>query len=779
MKRSASKNDIEEIKAKLVKKEKNDSNNNKLIDNGQDIVKISIDDSLFPENVRIAAKIYSNYEQALINFDNKSLNLSLFFMTTLKINVKQNKYQLEGENAQQQFIIYQEKHVKKSGKKILASTTTNNFYLLNESNNTFALIHSDDEDDKNFINLMSLHASKLVAFVLNKDLKSNNSIYIDVYLTNNLWFSDFTLNPSQFVHIKQSYRTLSIIFGKFLQNEQSDEFMDRFIVNGIGPFSNLNENEKEELMDVENNDLLNDSNNLTQREHDDLFDLIYYHHKKENIKIVGELNTKQLQIFNETLNSLKILRQYQIDAIKWMLYKENYFNFVNSYQKISKIHPLFRKIVNKDNKIIYYHKYLGAFCEQMPEHLSSLPGGILADEMGLGKTVEILATILINRRESIPKYEVKYENEVDLNLKKANLSKRYFSCLCGSTDKDLQSSNLVAYQCVSCSVWSHITCTNYTGAPESFLCPRCLTKVKPYPSGCTLIITPSVIMHQWIDEVEKHFKHKNLKVLLYKGCGDVRYGNRYNSNTKTAFMQPKDLADLDICITSYDVLANELSHVTAMDNLKDLRHAKRYMSVPSPLVCVEWWRICLDEAQMVHSTNAKCAEMANRLYAINRWCVTGTPIGRSLNDLHGLFTFIQEDPFYDKRWFTELLYDTYQHGNKRPMINALSNVLWRTSKKFVKNQIDIPKQSEVVHWLNFSQFEKHLYDRCLEIFKDKRNEYQIFDNLNLKLRINQIDRDTLNRILSPLNELRLTCNHPQLILKRGNFLANVNLKKEK
>jgi E3 ubiquitin-protein ligase SHPRH len=62
-----------------------------------------------------------------------------------------------------------------------------------------------------------------------------------------------------------------------------------------------------------------------------------------------------------------------------------------------------------------------------------------------------------------------------------------------------------------------------------------------------------------------------------------------------------------------------------MDNMKNLRHAKRSMSVPSPFVCVEWWRICLDEAQMVHSTNAKCGEMANRLYAINRRCVTGTP----------------------------------------------------------------------------------------------------------------------------------------------------------
>jgi SNF2 family DNA or RNA helicase len=185
------------------------------------------------------------------------------------------------------------------------------------------------------------------------------------------------------------------------------------------PFNNTNENNyTNEQMDTHNDYILNDSTNLTQKEFDDLFDLIYYHHKKENIKINDELNKKQLKDLNETLNSLEILRQYQIDAIKWMLFKEN-------------------KIINKDNQIVYYQKYFGAFCEQMPEHLSSLPGGILADEMGLGKTIEILGTILINQRESIPKYEIKFENEDELNIKKNTTNKYYFGCSCGVTDKDL------------------------------------------------------------------------------------------------------------------------------------------------------------------------------------------------------------------------------------------------------------------------------------------------------------------------------------------------------
>jgi hypothetical protein len=61
-----------------------------------------------------------------------------------------------------------------------------------------------------------------------------------------------------------------------------------------------------------------------------------------------------------------------------------------------------------------------------------------------------------------------------------------------------------------------------------------------------------------------------------------------------------------------------------------LRHPKRFMAIPSPIVAVEWWRICLDEAQMVECTTTRTAEMALRLSAVNKWCVTGTPIHHDL-----------------------------------------------------------------------------------------------------------------------------------------------------
>lgn len=50
----------------------------------------------------------------------------------------------------------------------------------------------------------------------------------------------------------------------------------------------------------------------------------------------------------------------------------------------------------------------------------------------------------------------------------------------------------------------------------------------------------------------------------------------------------------------------------------------------------------------------------------------------------------------------------------------MANVLWRTSKKRVEDQINIPKQTERVIWVEFTPFEAHLYERVLEMFRTKR-----------------------------------------------------------
>ncbi|NXO71019.1 SHPRH ligase, partial [Phainopepla nitens] len=340
-----------------------------------------------------------------------------------------------------------------------------------------------------------------------------------------------------------------------------------------------------------------------------------------------------------------------------------------------------------------------------------------------------------------------------------NTSEYRFECICGELGLADYKARV---QCLKCYLWQHAECVNYkeenlTSRP--FYCPHCLVAMKPVPTGATLIISPSSICHQWVDEINRHVRSSSLRVLVYQGV------------KKHGFLQPHMLAEQEVVITTYDVLRTELNYVdiphSNSEDGRRFRNQKRYMAIPSPLVAVEWWRICLDEAQMVECTTAKAAEMALRLSGINRWCVSGTPVQRGLEDLYGLVLFLGVDPYWVKHWWDQLLYRPYCRKNPRPLYSLIAKIMWRSAKKDVIDQIQIPPQTENVHWLHFSPVERHFYHRQHEVCcQDALAKLRKISDWTLKL--SSLDRRTVTSILYPLLRLRQACCHPQAV--RGEFL---------
>ncbi|KFQ69203.1 E3 ubiquitin-protein ligase SHPRH, partial [Phaethon lepturus] len=340
-----------------------------------------------------------------------------------------------------------------------------------------------------------------------------------------------------------------------------------------------------------------------------------------------------------------------------------------------------------------------------------------------------------------------------------NTSEYRFECICGELGLADYKARV---QCLKCYLWQHAECVNYKEENlkiKPFYCPHCLVAMKPVSTGATLIISPSSICHQWVDEINRHVRSSSLRVLVYQGV------------KKHGFLQPHMLAEQEVVITTYDVLRTELNYVDIPhSNSKDgrrFRNQKRYMAIPSPLVAVEWWRICLDEAQMVECTTAKAAEMALRLSGINRWCVSGTPVQRGLEDLYGLVLFLGVDPYWVKHWWDQLLYRPYCRKNPRPLYSLIAKIMWRSAKKDVIDQIQIPPQTENVHWLHFSPVERHFYHRQHEVCcQDALAKLRKISDWTLKL--SSLDRRTVTSILYPLLRLRQACCHPQAV--RGEFL---------
>ncbi len=83
-----------------------------------------------------------------------------------------------------------------------------------------------------------------------------------------------------------------------------------------------------------------------------------------------------------------------------------------------------------------------------------------------------------------------------------------------------------------------------------YYCPHCWTLQPPVESGATLIVSPSSISYQWIEEILKHIRHKNVRMLFYKGT------------KASGYIQPRDLANYDIVVTTYSVLQVNLNLVS-------------------------------------------------------------------------------------------------------------------------------------------------------------------------------------------------------------------------
>ena len=162
------------------------------------------------------------------------------------------------------------------------------------------------------------------------------------------------------------------------------------------------------------------------------------------------------------------------------------------------------------------------------------------------------------------------------------------------------------------------------------------------------------------------------------------------------------LARCDIVLTTYKALRDDLGHDTSPDagegkgargggandgrgagglsarstaNTRVRRRPQMYRVLPSPLTAIKWWRVCLDEAQMVETPTAQAAAMALRLDTCIRWCITGTPIQRGYEDLYGLLLFLRAAPFADRGIWTQAIERPLKFGGDHVGASALSSAL--------------------------------------------------------------------------------------------------------
>ncbi|KAK4481250.1 hypothetical protein RD792_012133 [Penstemon davidsonii] len=385
-------------------------------------------------------------------------------------------------------------------------------------------------------------------------------------------------------------------------------------------------------------------------------------------------------------------------------------------------------------------------------------GGILADDQGLGKTVSMIALMLMQKV---------------LEAKR----KRKESCSSPAEPLNLDDDD-------GGSVVVALDETNQNKESEDLaVLPQASNAIKSFrskrPTAGTLIVCPASVVRQWARELDdKVADGGRLSVLIYHG------GNR----TKN----PSVLAKYDAVLTTYAIVANEvpkqplvedddteqkegerygLSAAFAMEKKRKKSSSKKskkgkddidvsaFDSSCGTLAKVNWSRVILDESQTIKNHRTQVARACCSLRAKRRWCLSGTPIQNSVDELFSYFRFLRYDPYDKYKTFGSsikaLISRDSVKGYKKLQVVLRNIMLRRTKGTLIDGQpiINLPPKRVHLSKVDFSMEERAFYN---QLEADSRKQFKAYAAAGT---VNQ----NYANILLMLLRLRQACDHPLLV----------------
>ncbi|ORY75462.1 SNF2 family N-terminal domain-domain-containing protein, partial [Protomyces lactucae-debilis] len=246
----------------------------------------------------------------------------------------------------------------------------------------------------------------------------------------------------------------------------------------------------------------------------------------------------------------------------------------------------------------------------------------------------------------------------------------------------------------------------------------------------TLVVAPLSLMEQWANEIRSK---TNMSVYVHHG---------------PTRKEPRQFANYNVVLTTYQLLVSE--HATPNPDLE--------IDNDRGIFGVTWYRIVLDEAHTIKNRQAKMSQAAYKLRAIKRWCLTGTPIQNTAEDLFSLLKFLQIPPLNDYPTFKEKVSAPVARGKTKLAMQrlgvVLSQIMLRRTKAVLKDGFALPPRTVQHIQVDFSPAERHFYNglenRAEAALKRMQSSGEAIGYMS---------------VLVLLQRLRQACNHAQLVTK--------------
>ncbi|KAJ7256478.1 SNF2 family N-terminal domain-containing protein [Mycena haematopus] len=296
----------------------------------------------------------------------------------------------------------------------------------------------------------------------------------------------------------------------------------------------------------------------------------------------------------------------------------------------------------------------------------------------------------------------------------------------------------------------------------------------------TLVVCPLALVGQWADEIEK--MAVGLTVIKHQGT----------TRTKSALALKK----AHVVVTTYDTVRSEHAAFapTASDDLKtaaakakksratsdsdgsdsEADHFGRTVAAkkgkkatkpkPFPLFEVKWWRIVLDEAHNIKNRATKNAKACCELEGKFRWCLTGTPMQNTVDELFSLLQFLRIKPLNDWERFNTQIAKPVKNGRgagramKRLQVVLKQIMLRRTKTQQLNGEalITLPPRIIKVISCEFAPSEQAFYSAL---------ETKMEGVIEKIIKQSGGGGGAYIGVLVLLLRLRQACNHPSLVSK--------------